>query len=710
MSIIFSGQDFLSGYTTLGYNPLDSSIVFNNNCSSLTGWTNNGFSVSTKDGKTCFLGTAANNYIYINTGVNSLKGYIINFNVYLTGGCPDFFFACNSSGSGQYLRFEQRNGATNQNGFSVTTTWTTWPNLGILTSSYTWPQNTWVAVSISINAAGIATFSMNGVASEITYAIADNGGYIGIQVDGGGGSISVNNIIVKTNSINTFTFTSANLNIISWYNPNNVSSTSGVVTGWNDSLGNYNFTNYSGTINVVTYNGYNILYSPYISTTGPSLSGPNFTGKSLGGLLFGYKMTSVNQQGNYLACLFGNITDIGVRVIACPTNYLMAQANDLTCGANGAIYTNGLLVTNPTTSQINTTGNTVPTTVPTNYNIQYAKFSTPNQTNVPDITLFTYVSVRSFFGYLSDLFIVNTSFTTENQQVLEGYIAYKLGTQSKLPTNHPYYSATNSNLIIINPINTITDLKVYCTFDNAVNSTGGTYTSGTIYIPNLAPGSVNTSDTTGSLYKGWTTTNPSLSNTTIINGTNSVYNNGTLLRNSKSYTFPQNTGLTFTIWINMVQQTPYDFAGLFGFSNSAGTTFLALRLSRVNTGSNTGPWYLNYLVDNYITGGATSGGTTITDKTLNANTWYHCAWVISPALYGGICTYTFYVNGIQIKSISGANILYPSNIARTANDICAEPGNGSNKGYTDSFRFYERALTDSEILYIYQVADPTNVM
>ena len=172
--------------------------VFNNNCSSLTGWTNsvNGFSVSTVGDQTCFFGNVSNSYVYINTGVSSLKGYSINFNVYLTGGCPDFFFACNSAGAGQYLRFEQRSGATNQNGFSVTTNWTTWPNLGILTSTYTWPQNTWTAVSISITYGGVATFSVNGVASGITYTIADNGGFIGIQVDGGGGSISVNNIIV----------------------------------------------------------------------------------------------------------------------------------------------------------------------------------------------------------------------------------------------------------------------------------------------------------------------------------------------------------------------------------------------------------------------------------------------------------------------------------------------------------------------------------
>jgi len=166
-------------------------VVFDNNCSNLTGWTNNGFIVSTKGGQTCFLGTVSNNYIYINTGIPSLKGYSINFNIYLTGGSPDFLFASNSSGAGQLLRFEQK--YTNGSGFASTASWT---DLSGTSLTYTWTQNTWLAISISITLDGIATFSVNGVTSEITYAIADNGGYIGIQTGCGCGSISVNNIII----------------------------------------------------------------------------------------------------------------------------------------------------------------------------------------------------------------------------------------------------------------------------------------------------------------------------------------------------------------------------------------------------------------------------------------------------------------------------------------------------------------------------------
>ena len=170
-----------------------SPTLFSNNCSSLTGWTNAnpGFSVSTVGGQTCFYAPNGNGYVYIYGGATSLAGRTISFNVYLTGGCPDFFFSCNSSGVGQMLRFEQRNNGGS--GFTNTTSWTGWNAPG---SSYTWTQNSWLAITISITSGGVATFGVNGVASGITYTIADNGGYIGIQTDGGGGSIAVNNITI----------------------------------------------------------------------------------------------------------------------------------------------------------------------------------------------------------------------------------------------------------------------------------------------------------------------------------------------------------------------------------------------------------------------------------------------------------------------------------------------------------------------------------
>jgi hypothetical protein len=56
---------------------------------------------------------------------------------------------------------------------------------------------------------------------------------------------------------------------------------------------------------------------------------------------------------------------------------------------------------------------------------------------------------RGFTGYAGDFFIGNANFGTTQQQQLEGYLGYKYKCQSSLPTNHPYYSATNSKIVML---------------------------------------------------------------------------------------------------------------------------------------------------------------------------------------------------------------------------------------------------------------------
>jgi len=57
------------------------------------------------------------------------------------------------------------------------------------------------------------------------------------------------------------------------------------------------------------------------------------------------------------------------------------------------------------------------------------------------------LAVGSFFnnsfwwGNINEIVAANTALTTNQTQMLEGYLAWKWGMQSSLPTNHPYYSA-----------------------------------------------------------------------------------------------------------------------------------------------------------------------------------------------------------------------------------------------------------------------------
>ena len=169
---------------------------FSNNCSSLTGWTNTGWTVTTTSGQTCFSGNGAANFVCdINTGLTSFKGKTISFNLYLTGGCPEFVFACNSSGNGgSTCRWEQR--YSTQSGISINSN--NWFLGSAGQQTYTWGQNVWKAFSIQITSGGVATIYVDGVNTGLTCPnITENGGYIGFNSDGGGGYVSINNITIS---------------------------------------------------------------------------------------------------------------------------------------------------------------------------------------------------------------------------------------------------------------------------------------------------------------------------------------------------------------------------------------------------------------------------------------------------------------------------------------------------------------------------------
>lgn len=44
-------------------------------------------------------------------------------------------------------------------------------------------------------------------------------------------------------------------------------------------------------------------------------------------------------------------------------------------------------------------------------------------------------------GFMGEIVVANEDLSTDNRQKLEGYLAWKWGTQSSLPVSHPYYSA-----------------------------------------------------------------------------------------------------------------------------------------------------------------------------------------------------------------------------------------------------------------------------
>jgi len=302
-----------------------------------------------------------------------------------------------------------------------------------------------------------------------------------------------------------------------------------------------------------------------------------------------------------------------------------------------------------------------------------------------------------FDGQISEVLVYTSYLSQSDRQKIEGYLSCKWGLQQNLPSSHPF------------------KLKFYLTFDNAVSSTGGTYNSGTIYIPNNVPGSNNTSDTTGSLFK--TLLNISLSSSVCKYGTNSLKSNYGAIRNNNTtnpYVFPENTGLTFTIWANISTHQGYPGA-LFSFADSTGFNTVSLKLnpSATSDAPPNGPWFLTYQVDDG-NGSNNSGNnfvdTTRTNNPIYPDVWNHYAWTISPAAYGAVTTYTFYINNQQVATLNNSSTIYPKNYERKLIDIAAQAGFTGLNGYFDTFRCYETALSSTQINNIYTKYDPNNIM
>ena len=161
-------------------------LAYYNNTSSLSGWTTpTGYwGTNSYYSNSWFVCATSGKYIYTNTGLSSFKGTKIVFTVSVTGGCPDIFFGCNSSGAGTMYRCETR-GGSNRVGFANTTAWTSWsaPSNSV---SYAFPQNAWTTVTIVVNSVGVASWYLNDVPQDTGYnfTINDKGGYIGFVNDG----------------------------------------------------------------------------------------------------------------------------------------------------------------------------------------------------------------------------------------------------------------------------------------------------------------------------------------------------------------------------------------------------------------------------------------------------------------------------------------------------------------------------------------------
>jgi hypothetical protein len=220
----------------------------------------------------------------------------------------------------------------------------------------------------------------------------------------------------------------------------------------------------------------------------------------------------------------------------------------------------------------------------------------------------------------------------------------------------------------------ITNLRFFFTFDALV---GG-------YLPNLSPNAI-TNDK-------FSLNSPTVLTTSLYKFGTASATSGGFIRCSNAYTIPI-TGLSYSIWVYISSTMTFSTSPLFGFSSTPSTPLLYLTLTGSTGNTNLG-WYVS----------GVSGAVT---AAMTSNTWYHICWTISPAAYGGACTYTFYLNGNVLSTVSGS---YPGNGSCGIQDILAYAGLSSASGfYIDNFRSYELTLTAANISTIYNYLDPNNL-
>lgn len=139
---------------------------------------------------------------YMNRDVGMAAGQITTFNM-RTSVLGNLFFNCNSSGAGQMFRLESR--SRTSSGFASTTSWTSW---SAPSGSFTAAANTWYKIMIKTTSATSATLYYEATTDKSpgsqpantvgTYSYSNNGGYMGLVGDGGGGNTYFDNIITRT--------------------------------------------------------------------------------------------------------------------------------------------------------------------------------------------------------------------------------------------------------------------------------------------------------------------------------------------------------------------------------------------------------------------------------------------------------------------------------------------------------------------------------
>lgn len=147
-------------------------------------------------------------------------------------------------------------------------------------------------------------------------------------------------------------------------------------------------------------------------------------------------------------------------------------------------------------------------------------------------------------------------------------------------------------------------------------------------------------------------------------------------------------GLTFCCWFQ-ANTSSTSCSRIFEFSSSYTKDIIAMLVNYPN---------VNYMYVSIFNGSTASDANTLYTTSVNDNTWRHMAWVIMPSK-----TNYLYINGSLASTFTTA--YYPPSISRTGtlgyNSYAFISNNEYYNGCIDDFRFYNSALTASDISTIY---------
>ena len=269
--------------------------------------------------------------------------------------------------------------------------------------------------------------------------------------------------------------------------------------------------------------------------------------------------------------------------------------------------------------------------------------------------------IAGFTGSVSEVILFNTVLNTVERQVVEGYLAWKWGTQASLPATHPYKTVQPSSLTFV-PSYTNTS-NIAANADSYLPLMSNTFDIG------------NTPQLVGS--------NGTLSFSNVL-GKNCIYiNNNTA--NFISLPMANINVFTIAFWFNYTSTSYFTPAS---YTTAAGA--MAIQFDLVAAGSNTA---YTALPNQWTISPSSSN--------LGVNTWNFMTLTINQNTYVG----NLYMNGVLAISATGSGV-FPSSpnlmVLGKSGDQTVAGGTRSYQGFLQNFMYFNTVLTAAQVASIYE--------